>query len=132
MQSIGVCPDEVTFKLIIRGLIKEKKTCLACGVWDQMMENGFTLDSYLSDTIINATKKSLLRYYKNSDMWLLLRFFWVGCQQTLLCPDVVGHLFVFLSSIGGKKKVYRIWKIRSNSKLNRNADKTYSLPNHRL
>ncbi|KAL8551233.1 hypothetical protein ACS0TY_000354 [Phlomoides rotata] len=31
-----------------------------------------------------------------------------------------------------KKKVYRIWKIRSNSKLNRNADKTYSLPNHRL
>ncbi|KAL8462999.1 hypothetical protein ACS0TY_033850 [Phlomoides rotata] len=55
MQSIGVCPDEVTFKLIIRGLIKEKKTFLACGVWDQMMENGFTLDSYLPETLINAT-----------------------------------------------------------------------------
>ncbi|CAI9093049.1 OLC1v1028452C1 [Oldenlandia corymbosa var. corymbosa] len=54
MHSRGLCPDGVTFRLIIRGLIRENKISLACSVWDQMMEKGFTLESDLSSTLIEA------------------------------------------------------------------------------
>lgn len=47
-------PDELTFKLVIRGLIQEKKLSIACKVWDQMMEKGFTLDRDVSETLITA------------------------------------------------------------------------------
>ena len=58
MQKKGLCHDEVTFKLIIRGLLKENMVSVACRVWDQMMEKGFTLDRILSDTLINAINSS--------------------------------------------------------------------------
>ncbi|KAF3638602.1 hypothetical protein FXO37_24290 [Capsicum annuum] len=54
MQARGLNPDEMTFKLIIGGLVHEKNLSTACAVWDQMMEKGFTLDRELSQTLINA------------------------------------------------------------------------------
>ncbi|KAI3452657.1 hypothetical protein Pfo_009321 [Paulownia fortunei] len=51
-QTRCVYPDEVTFKLITGGLLKENKLSLACGVWDQM--KGFTLDRDLLENLINA------------------------------------------------------------------------------
>lgn len=44
----------LTFKLIIGGLICEKKLSEACQVWGQMMEKGFTLDRAVSEALINA------------------------------------------------------------------------------
>jgi pentatricopeptide repeat protein len=54
MQVKGLFPDEVTFRLIVGGLIKGNKLSEACRVWDQMMEKGFTLDGHLSKILINA------------------------------------------------------------------------------
>ncbi|KAK8665141.1 hypothetical protein V6N13_005316 [Hibiscus sabdariffa] len=54
MQTKGLSTDEMTYKLIIGGLIREKKLCVACEVWDEMMEKGFTLDGSVSEALINA------------------------------------------------------------------------------
>lgn len=55
---IPSCGTLITFKLTAAGLIREKNLSVACRVWKQMMENGFTFDRGLSETLIYAIKAS--------------------------------------------------------------------------
>ncbi|KAI7742631.1 hypothetical protein M8C21_029589 [Ambrosia artemisiifolia] len=84
MQVEGLYPDEVTYKLIIGGLVHENKLSLACTVWEQMMDKGFTLDRDISEALINAINSEDSASKSNGKGSFLLVFLEMVKEESIL------------------------------------------------